>query len=407
MPCCWSRDFRGPAQAGAPPKYDHIIVIFEENKDYDDVIGSANAPYINNTLLGSYSGVLFTNMTAETHPSQPNYLDFFSGSDQGVTDNGQYDLPGSNPPGPFTTPNLGASLLTNGYTFKGYAESMPSTGFTGASYTYDSSQNQYVLKHCPWVNWQQYGTGYQANAIPANLNVPFVTATDNPGNLPSSSYFPTDYSQLPTLSFVIPNEQNEMHDGTVNQADQWLQTYMDGYIQWARTNNSLLILTWDEDSNDGQPHDQLIPTIMVGANVKPGQYDEAVNHYSLLRTLEDMYGLPYCTANDANASPITDVFGLPGDANGDGRVDVNDLTIVLTNYGQTGMVWSQGEFTGNGTVDINDLTIVLANFGKTLDGSAAGGLAAVPEPSCVVLLAIAAGGLVAFARRRRAGCRDA
>ena len=49
---------------------------------------------------------------------------------------------------------------------------------------------------------------------------------------------------------------------------------------------------------------------------------------------------------------------LPGDANEDGRVDVNDLTIVLTNFGQTGMTWSQGEFTGDGKVDVNDLTIV-------------------------------------------------
>ena len=57
----------------------------------------------------------------------------------------------------------------------------------------------------------------------------------------------------------------------------------------------------------------------------------------------------------------------PGDANGDGKVDVNDLTIVLANFGQTGMVWSQGEFTGDGTVDVNDLTIVLANFGQSID----------------------------------------
>jgi hypothetical protein len=90
----------GPAQAGALPKYDHIIVIFEENKDYDAIVNSANAPYINHTLLGKYGGVSLTNMRAEQHPSQPDYLDFFSGSNQGVDDDGQYDLPGSNPPGP-------------------------------------------------------------------------------------------------------------------------------------------------------------------------------------------------------------------------------------------------------------------------------------------------------------------
>ena len=86
-----------------------------------------------------------------------------------------------------------------------------------------------------------------------------------------------------------------------------------------------------------------------------------------------------------------------GDANGDGTVDINDLTIVLANFGQTGMTWSQGEFTGSGTVDINDLTIVLANYNTSVGSS----LSAVPEPSCFVLLSIAVISLLALASRKR------
>jgi hypothetical protein len=91
---------------------------------------------------------------------------------------------------------------------------------------------------------------------------------------------------------------------------------------------------------------------------------------------------------------------IAGDANLDGTVDINDLTIVLANYGQTGMTWTQGEFTGDGTVDINDLTIVLAHYGQTAASSAAG-TAAVPEPSTIAIAAAALLGLLAWAWRRR------
>ena len=90
---------------------------------------------------------------------------------------------------------------------------------------------------------------------------------------------------------------------------------------------------------------------------------------------------------------------LLGDANGDGNVDINDLTIVLAHYDQTGMTWSQGEFTGSGTVDINDLTIVLANYNRV--GAAAGGISAVPEPGALAALATALFALLAYAWRQR------
>ena len=91
---------------------------------------------------------------------------------------------------------------------------------------------------------------------------------------------------------------------------------------------------------------------------------------------------------------------LPGDANLDGKVDINDLTIVLAHYGQTGMTWTQGEFTGDGTVDINDLTIVLAHYNETA-GSSAGPAGRRAGAFPLVLIGVGAMGLLGLVCRRR------
>jgi hypothetical protein len=90
---------------------------------------------------------------------------------------------------------------------------------------------------------------------------------------------------------------------------------------------------------------------------------------------------------------------FPGDANGDGTVDVADLSVVLTNYNVTGAGWSQGDFTGDGAVDVGDLSILLTNYNKT---SGAAGIKAVPEPGTLVLATVALVGLLACVWRRRA-----
>ena len=117
------------------------------------------------------------------------------------------------------------------------------------------------------------------------------------------------------------------------------------------------------------------PTVLASFNGSNGQYPLYGNLTLVGSTL-------YRATLEGGADGDGTVFALhllPGDANNDGIVDVNDLTVVLSNYGQTGTSWSQGDFTGDGTVDFNDLTLLLQNFGTT----AGAGIAAAPEPSTI------------------------
>src|SRR5438132_10798177 len=166
------------AAAQVIPTPDHVVVVIDENHAYGQIIGSSSAPYINSLVS---QGALLTNSFAITHPSQPNYIAIFSGSQQGINDN-------TTPTNlPFTAPNLGAQLFAAGRTFAGYSEGLPSVGYTG------DASGQYVRRHNGWVNWQYNGTGTPPpNTLPPTTNLPF-------------SMFPTNYNSLPTFSFISPN----------------------------------------------------------------------------------------------------------------------------------------------------------------------------------------------------------
>jgi phosphatidylinositol-3-phosphatase len=269
------------------PRPDHVIVVIEENHGYDQLIGSKIATFLNQL---ADSGALFMDSHGVIHPSQPNYLAIFSGSLQGI--DGDECLEKKTP---YTTPNLGAALINNGFTFKGYAQTMPSAGFTGCSYTISELTGSYLYarKHAPWVNWQ----GDKKNNFPAALSLPMTG-------------FPQNYDELPTVAFVIPDQDHDMHNigdpgdsAAIHRGDQWLQDNLGAYAAWAKTHNSLLIVTFDEDDFTTGNR---IATIFYGATVKPGKYGERINHYSVLHTLEAMYGLP--VADSTGAAEIKDVW---------------------------------------------------------------------------------------------------
>ncbi|RWA81308.1 alkaline phosphatase family protein [Mesorhizobium sp.] len=224
------------ASSKRPPKYDHVVMVIMENHSFKSISQARAATYLNRLAKG---GALFTHSFGVTHPSQPNYLALFSGSTHGITDDGWHQV---------AAPNLATSLSAADKTFLGYVEA-------GSP-----------RKHNPW---ESFANGMKFEA-PLNE-------------------LPRDYTKLPSVSFVIPNLKNDMHNGTIKQADRWLKSHLAGYARWAMSNNSLLIVTFDEDDYDAKNR---IFTVFYGFGVEPGLYSERIDHYTILRTIEDIASVP-------------------------------------------------------------------------------------------------------------------
>ena len=234
----------------ALPRPAHVLVIVEENKSFAQIIGNASAPAINALARRS---ALFTNAHGVTHPSLPNYLAMFAGI---TNDNGD-GCPATGISA--TAPNLGSELFAAHRSFAGYSEALPATGSTICA------AGTYARKHAPWVAF--------AN-VPRDAGRTFAE-------------LPRDYDRLPTVAFLIPNVDDDMHDGSIAAGDAWLRAHVASLMAWAQTHDTLLVLTWDEGFDDANT----VPTLLFGPMVKPGRYAQRISHYELLRTLEDFYGL--------------------------------------------------------------------------------------------------------------------
>lgn len=313
------------------PVYSHIVIVVEENKEYGEIIDNPSAPFINNILRRE--GANFTRAYAEEHFSEGNYFWLFSGDNQTV---GFVDVipdERNHPAYPFTTPNLGASLIGSGRTFKGYSEDLPYIGYTG------EARGAYARKHVPWISFGNLPNG-KSEATSVNLRF---------SDFPSG---PDGFDSLPTVAIVVPNQNNDMHNGpnhlSIPAGDTWLQQHLGDYYQWAKSHNSLLIVTFDETDDRrgylgltnplvnpdacierGSFHQYCadiqnrIVTIFAGAHIKQGDYPEApgITHVNILRTIEAMYGLPRSGRQQPNAAGsgirddflITDIFEpVPG-----------------------------------------------------------------------------------------------
>lgn len=267
-----------PAPSGS---IQHVFVVVMENHSYAEVWNTSSSPYI--TKLGN-TYARATNYHAITHPSLPNYLDLFAGSDYGITTD--CDVSSSCHS---TARNLADNLEAKGLTWKAYMESMPSPCDL-------SSSGNYTPHHNPFI----YFDDIRTNATRCASHVVAFSALSS--DLSSAA-------TTPNYAFIVPDECSDMHNCSVSTGDTWLSNHMPAILNSpaCTAQSCLLALLWDED--DGSQGNQVL-TIFAGSGAKTGGITSSASytHYSLLRTVENIFGLPTQTSNDAGASAMTDLL---------------------------------------------------------------------------------------------------
>jgi len=260
--------------ASSVPSFRHVYLIVMENHEYGSIVSSSNAPYLN-SLIRQYG--LATNDHAITHPSEPNYLALFAGSTFGVHDDGIYDLGAR---------NLADQLAAHGRSWHVYAQDVPRPCYLGASANGGvdlvGAGGSYARKHEPAISFTDNS---RAKARCDRI-------THLAGFSPTAASF----------ELIVPNLTNDMHDGTVAQGDAFLRTFVPLITRSSVFAKSLLLITWDEGSTNLGGGGR-VATIVISPRVKAG-FRSAISHshYSLLRTIEDAWGLGClnhtCTGND-------------------------------------------------------------------------------------------------------------
>lgn len=258
-----------PISAGTVPDISHVVIIVLENTESNKVVDSEVMPYFNQlsaqfTLLNQYYAI--------SHPSLPNYLALVGGDTFGInSDCTDCSVKGV---------SIADAIEKSNRSWKAYLENMPSACFTGAS-----SQNLYAKRHNPFLYFDNIRTNAQRcqqsivplDQLDADLN----------GN------------QLPDYALISPNLCNDGHNCPLSTADQWLSIWVPKIMNYpGMKENGLLVITFDEGSSNGGccgtgSGGGKVATLLVSSLVKNDFIDNTpYNHYSLLKTISEAWGLP-------------------------------------------------------------------------------------------------------------------
>jgi hypothetical protein len=268
--CGATTERQGPVQAVSSPRAvlrggapSHIAVILMENEEYGGVIGSQSAPFTNQ-LARRYA--LATSSYAITHPSLPNYLALTGGGTFGIdSDCTDCSARGG---------GIAAQLAAKGISWKAYMEDLPHACFTGPG------AGLYAKKHDPFV----YFPAVVHNPAQCARVVPLTQLRRDEAA-----------RALPRFVWITPNLCHDAHDCSTAVGDRFLRGFVPPLLS-ALGPRGLLILTWDEGSSDNGccklAAGGHIATILAGGAARRGvRFAKPVDHYSVLQTIEDLFGL--------------------------------------------------------------------------------------------------------------------
>ena len=272
------------------PRFDHVFLFYFENQDYHAIVGNRKqAPYLNSLFP---HGSLLSELFAEEHPSDANYLALAGGSAFGVP---LTDPLEANPLYTIRAPNIGDLVNASGETWKAYLESAngPCDDTVHGNYWNDDLPLLY------FADVRDRPAYCAAHVLPLDALA---------GDLASPA-------TTPSLAWVGPDDCDDMEGCGIRAGDRFLARTLGGIMAspaW-RTQRSLAIITFDEDAYDHERPAQRVATLVLGSSaVRAGFVSHTrYTHYSLLRTIEAALGLGTLTRNDQYAQPVNDVFVKP------------------------------------------------------------------------------------------------